>query len=231
MRNVIAASAKISKSTQLGWGNKIGENVRICENVKIGNCNTIYDGTILYPNTIIGDHNVILEDVRIGDHPVNMDYIFKKEYNGVSIGNHNTLHGRSVIFGGTNDVTRIGDNNRISYNAHIGHDSEITHGVHLYPNTIVGGHSILLHNSGIGIGGGIHQCRVLGAYAFVGMLSAMTKNAEPFYIYVGNRALRLNTKRIPANLLTKDNCELIQEKISQHYEDYQLALARIKLLN
>jgi acyl-[acyl carrier protein]--UDP-N-acetylglucosamine O-acyltransferase len=181
----------------MGLGNWIGEGVRICENVQIGNGNRIFPGTILFPNTRLGDNNVILEDGRIGEHPVNMDYIRDKIYKGVVFGNNNAVHARAVICGGFTGQTRIGDHNRISHAAHIGHDAYITSHVHLYPNVFVGGHSILLPFSGIGIGGGIHQQRVLGAYAFIGMISAATHNAFPFMIHAGNRATRMNRKRVP----------------------------------
>ncbi len=195
--NRISRISRIAPKTVMGKGNYIADDVRICENVKIGNGNRIYTGTILYPNTSIGDGNIILEDCRIGEHPVNMDYIYDLKYNGVKIGNNNAIHSRAVIFGGNKEQTQIGDNNRISYSSHVSHDSVITSNVQLFPNTFVGGYSILQPYSGIGIGGGIHQQRVLGAYAFIGMLSAATRNKFPFFIYVGNNATRLNYKRVP----------------------------------
>jgi UDP-N-acetylglucosamine acyltransferase len=195
--NRIARTARIAPTAVLGKQNYIGEGVRICENVRIGNGNRIYSGTVLFPNTCIGHNNVILEDARIGEHPVNMHYIHDKIYRGVVIGNNNSVHARAMIGGGFHGQTHIGDFNTLSHAVHIGHDARIGSHVHIYPNALIGGHSILLSHSGIGIGGGIHQQRVLGPYAFVGMLSAPTRNTFPFFIYVGNNVTRLNRKRVP----------------------------------
>jgi UDP-N-acetylglucosamine acyltransferase len=195
--NTISKLAKIGKNVRLGINNIIGDNVVIADNVIIGSNNKIYPNNIIYPNVEIGNNNVILDANTIGEHPVNMDDFSNKIYNGVKIGDNNYFHCKSVIFGGTDNKTTICNNNKISYNTHIGHDSIIKDNVHLYPNVVVGGYSVLLNNSGIGISGGIHQNRVLGSYSFIGMGCFSSKNIFPYYIYANNKYLRMNTKRIP----------------------------------
>jgi len=199
--NTISKLARIGKNVRLGINNIIGDNVVISDNVILGSNNKIFSNNTIYPNVEIGDNNVLLDGNVIGEHPVSMDDFNGKIYNGVKIGNDNYFHCNSVIFGGIkNNKTLIGNNNKLSYNLHIGHDSTISNNVHLYPNVIVGGHSVLLPYSGIGIGGGIHQNRVLGNYSFIGMLSASTKNIFPYFIYAGNKYLRMNTKRVPESI-------------------------------
>ncbi len=204
--NTISKLARIGKNVRFGINNIIGDNVVISDNVIIGSNNKIFSNNTIYPNVEIGDNNVILEGNKIGEHPVNMEEFNGKIYNGVKIGNDNYFHSNSVIFGGTkNNKTVIGNNNKLSYMLHIGHDSIINNNVHLYPNVIVGGYSVLLPNSGIGIGGGIHQNRVLGSYSFIGMLSGCTYDVFPYYIYVGNRLLRMNIKRAPEDIHKYDD--------------------------
>jgi acyl-[acyl carrier protein]--UDP-N-acetylglucosamine O-acyltransferase len=246
MINTISKLARIGKNVRLGNNNIIGDNVVISDNVIIGSNNKIFSNNIIYQNVEIGDNNVILEGNIIGEHPVNMEEFNGKIYKGVTIGNNNYFHCRSVIFGGSINKTYIGNNNKISYNTNISHDVSITNNVHLYPNVIVGGHSVLLPYSGIGIGGGIHQNRVLGSYSFIGMLSASTKNAFPYFIYAGNKCLRVNTKRVPEyihkydeylryivdnyiNMTSDDitqNCLIFPNEIKQ---DISLFLNNIKL--
>lgn len=198
--NNISKLSKFGKNVILGINNIIGDNVIISDNVIIGSNNKIFSNNIIYPNVELGDNNVILEGNIIGEHPVNMDEFNGKMYNGVKIGNNNYFHCKSVISGGTqNNKTIIGNNNKISYNAHIGHDSIITNNVHIYPNAFIGGHSVLLYSSGIGAGGGIHQKRILGRYSFIGMGSITSKHVFPYYIYAG-KYLRMNTKRVPDDI-------------------------------
>lgn len=199
--NTISRSAKIAKSVIMGVGNKIGDNVRIGENVRIGNGNTIYSDTHIFPNVTIGDNNVMLEDCRIGEHPINMNYITEKRYGGLEMGSNNSLHTSVTLSSGYDEKTIVGDNNRISQNVNLGHDSHIGSNVHLYPNVLISGHARIHSNSGLGLASGVHQHCVAGAYSFLGMMSANTRNLFPFFIHVGNNIIRMNEKRIPPNYL------------------------------
>ena len=106
----------ISSCLKRGVNNVIGKNVKIYENVIIGNNNKIFDGTTLYPNTVIGDNNIILDGNTIGEHPVNAKENFnnfQKNYEkGVIIGNNNFFHVNNLIFGGTDNPTKIGNYNK-----------------------------------------------------------------------------------------------------------------------
>ena len=196
--NRISKLAKIGKNVKIGFNNIIGDYTVIADNVIIGDNNRLYPFNKIYPNVSIGDNNIFLENNVIGEHPVEMSNIFtNKIYNGVNIGNNNFFHSNNSIFGGYTNKTIIGNDNKLAYQTHIGHDSIITNNVQLFPNTIVGGYSILMPYSGLGIGSGIHQKKVLGSYSFTGMLSASTKHVFPFLITVGNKYTRVNSKIAP----------------------------------
>ena len=189
------------KNIKLGKNNYIEKNVKIHENVTIGNNNKIYDGTILYPNTIIGDNNVILNNNIIGEHPVNAkEYFVDKVFNGVKIGNDNFLHVNNIIFGGSEGITEIGNNNKLLSDVHISHDTIITNNCVLYPKCITGGYSKLMPYSTMGMSSSIQQRTILGHYSMIGMGNVSSHNVFPFFIFVGNKYLRLNTYKIPVEL-------------------------------
>ncbi len=204
--NNISKLARIGKNVRLGVNNTIGDNVFLGDNVVIGSNNRIFSNNTIYPNVELGDNNVILEGNVLGEHPVDMNDFNDKLYNGVKIGNNNYFHCNSVIFGGTKDnKTIIGNNNKLSHRIHIGHDCTITDNVHIYPNVIISGYSTLLSNSGIGINSSIKQYTVIGNYSFIGMGASVTKHIFPYYIYAGNKYLRMNTKRVPDDIYKYNN--------------------------
>jgi UDP-N-acetylglucosamine acyltransferase len=213
--NRIAKTTKLCKTVQLGIGNTIGKNVKIGSNVKIGNNNRIEDNTILYPNVSIGDNNVFLEGNKIGIHPVSTDEYKGNIYFGVDIGNNNFFHTENKIFGGKIMRTKIGNHNKFLQNIHMGHDAEVRDHVHVYPNATLGGHSLLLSYSGVGMMAGIQQRVIVGGYSFVGMVSACVKNTFPFYITLNGKHGRLNTKRCPESI------QKYQEKIEELCTTYK----------
>ncbi len=107
------------------------------------------------------------------------------------------FHCNNLIFGGYTGKTIIGNNNKFMFNNIIHHDVNITSYVNIYPSAHIAGYSILLPFSGIGMGAGIHQKKVVGSYSFVGMLSASTKHVFPFLVSIGNKYTRINSKRSP----------------------------------
>jgi UDP-N-acetylglucosamine acyltransferase len=196
--NNISSSAKLGKNVKIGNNNIIGDNVIISDNVVIGSNNKFFANNIIYDNVEIGDGNVFLDGGIIGEHPVNMDEFIDKVYNGVKIGNNNYFHYNTVVSGGTTaNKTIIGDNNKISRNVYIAHDCIITNNVHIYPKVFVCGHCTLMPYSGVGVNASLRQFSVLGSYSFIGMGTPVTKNIFPYFIYAGNRYLRMNTKRVP----------------------------------
>jgi len=201
--NSISKFARLCSSLKIGFNNEIGKNVKIYKNVMIGNNNKIYDGVTLYPNTVIGDNNIILNGNIIGEHPVNADddiVNFEKNYdNGVLIGNNNFFHINNVIFGGVDNSTKIGDNNKLLAENHIGHDTIIQNRVTLYPRCITGGYSIIMSDSSMGFYSTIQQRKKLGNYAMLGAGNNASKDVFPFYIQVNNKYIRFNDKKIPDN--------------------------------
>jgi UDP-N-acetylglucosamine acyltransferase len=219
--NRISKLARIAKGVRMGIGNVIGENVYIGKNVSLGNNNKFYPNTRIYPNVEIGDNNIFLENNNIGDHAISsMEVFTKKNYNGVSIGNDNFFHSDNQISSGTIRKTILGNNNKILNQVHVAHDTYIGDHVYIYPKVFISGYSTLLSHCGIGTLAGVQQRTVVGSYSFVGMVTASTRHKFPFYIYIGNKPVRLNLKRCPDGIAAhKDSLDLLcssHSKMSKH---------------
>lgn len=214
---------RFGKNIKIGKNNYIEKGVKIYENVTIGNNNKIYNGTILYPNTIIGNNNIILNNNIIGEHPIDSNVIFNdKIYKGVNIGNNNFLHINNIIFGGHNSKTELGNNNQLLSENHIGHDTIITNNVVLYPRCITGGLSKLMPFSTMGMYSSIQQKMVLGHFSMIGMGNIASHNVFPFFIFLNNKYLRFNKKKIPEELnidkYEKDLLNIINELKNNNFD-------------
>ena len=196
--NKISKIAKIGKNLKIGMNNIIGDNVKIWDDVIIGNNNKIYDNTVIYPNTKIGDNNVILNNNILGEFAIEAKYDFiDKKFSGLEIGNHNYFHINNLIFNGYHHQSKIGNNNKILAELHMGHDVEIENNVVIYPRVLIGGFSKIQSNAGMGTGSYLQQNLKMGQYSFTAMLNPIVKNCFPFFIYKNNKPYRMNYHRVP----------------------------------
>jgi UDP-N-acetylglucosamine acyltransferase len=164
----------------------IGPNVRIGRNCKIG-ASAIIDG-----HTSIGDGNDIFPYASIGLAPQDLKY--KGEPTRLEIGAGNifrefvTIHRGTVGGGG---ITTIGDHNLFMNYVHVAHDCHVGHQTIFGPHATLGGHVGIADYVNVSAGSAVHQfCRV-GAYAFIGGYSVITKDALPYGRTVGSRPARV----------------------------------------
>jgi UDP-N-acetylglucosamine acyltransferase len=193
---------------RFGQNNIISNSAIIHEGVIIGDNNFIGENVIIYPNTIIGNNNKIFNGNIIGEFAINSsvgwdDYDLCK-CKGVLIGNDNLFHIKNIIFSGIENKTYIGNNNKILGECHIGHDTQIYNNVILYPRIIIGGFTECLNDSNIGMASVIHQRMIIGQYCMVGANNMVSKHVFPYYITINNKLHRLNTAKLPPDVITYD---------------------------
>jgi UDP-N-acetylglucosamine acyltransferase len=220
------------KNLKIGKNNLISPKAILYDDVTIGDNNNIYDDVIIYPNTTIGNNNNIFPKNIIGEFPVSSDDKYNT-YNfnltkGVSIGDNNLFHVSNIIFSGIDNKTFIGNNNKFLAENHIAHDIKVINNVTFYPRCILGGYSIYLDNSNIGMSAIIHQKIVVGQYSMIGANSTITKHVFPYYINIGNKLHRLNEKKIPENVKQYDN---ILQEINKNFILKKYDTSKYKLSN
>ena len=197
--------AKYGKNIKIGKNNYISSSVVMHDNVVIGDNNKIYDDVIIFPNTTIGDNNKIFPRNMFGEVCPTTDEKYQHYdfnlFKGVHIGNNNLFHVENCILAGIYEKTTIGDNNKFLGRVYVGHDANIKNNITFYPNIWVGGHSVFLDHSNIGMGSLINQRVVIGNYSMISSSSIIAKHCFPYYININNKIHRLNDKKNPENLL------------------------------
>ena len=181
----VHADAVIGEGTSVGPFAVIGPGVRIGRNCKIG-ANSIVE------HTTIGDGTEVFPYASIGLAPQDLKY--RGEATRLEIGAGNIFREFVTIHRGTaggGGVTKIGDRNLFMNYVHVAHDCLVGNQTIFGPHATLGGHVAIADFVNVSAGSAVHQfCRV-GAYAFIGGYSVITKDALPYGRTVGSRPARV----------------------------------------
>jgi UDP-N-acetylglucosamine acyltransferase len=182
----VSPTAVVGAGTTVGPFAVIGPHVRIGRNCKIG-ASSVIDG-----HTTIGDGNEVFPYASIGLAPQDLKY--RGEPTRLEIGAGNIFREFVTIHRGTEGgggVTKIGDRNLFMNYVHVAHDCLVGNQTIFGPHATLGGHVAISDFVNVSAGSAVHQfCRV-GAYAFIGGYSVITKDALPYGRTVGSRPARV----------------------------------------
>ena len=203
---IVYPGATIGEGTTIGAYATIGPNVRIGKHCQIG-ASAVIDGW-----TDVGDYTHIYPFGSIGLEPQDLKY--QGEPTKLVIGQRNIFREFVTINRGTRGgggVTTIGDRNVFMAYVHVAHDCHVGNDTIFGPHATLGGHVAVEDFANISAGSAVHQfCRV-GAHAFIGGYSVITKDAVPYARTVGSRPARifgansigLSRRGIPAEVIEK----------------------------
>ena len=172
--------------------NSIHPTAVVGKRVRLGTGNTIGPYAVIGGDAVIGDGNWIGAGVKIGcppevrGFPHDGDWIDAPAGAGVSIGDRNILREEVQVHGGWQERTRLGDDVFVMNRAYVAHDGEIGDGTTLASGVALGGHVRVGRNANLGLNASVHQRRVIGALAMVGMGSVVTRDVPPFSKSFGN---------------------------------------------
>lgn len=186
----------LSSSKLIGLNVKIATTAIIEDDVSIGDNTVISDYVIIRKGTKIGANNKIHSHVVIGDEP--QDRSYGDENSFVEIGNGNIIREFVTIHKavGEGNSTKLGDNNFLMVNSHLGHNVQVGSNCTLANNVALGGYVILGNFITMGGGAVVHQnCRI-GDFAMMAGLSATNHDALPYMAYVGIPSGAVSTNRI-----------------------------------
>ena len=182
----VAPTAIIGAGTTVGAFAVIGPRVTIGKNCKIGS------SSVVEGHTSIGDGTEVFPYASIGLAPQDLKY--KGEPTRLEIGAGNIFREFVTIHRGTaggGGVTTIGDRNLFMNYVHVAHDCHVGNQTIFGPHATLGGHVSIADFVNVSAGSAVHQfCRV-GAYAFIGGYSVITKDALPYGRTVGSRPARV----------------------------------------
>lgn len=213
---IIDSRAKVHPSCQVGPYCVIGPEVELGEG-----CHLVSHVAIEGPTTI-GVGNGFFPFSAIGMDPQDVSY--RGEPTRLEIGDHNEIReyvtiNRGTIKGG--GVTRIGSHVLIMAYSHIGHDSVIGDHAMLVNGATLAGHVTVEEWAVVGALCPVHQFVRIGAHAYVGGGTTITKDVLPFSKTSASR----DTHAYGMNFLGLERRGFSKERIRKIHHAYKVLLA------
>ncbi len=172
---VVDPHASIAEDVEVGPFCVIGPDVKIDSGCRLLNSVTILG------HTTIGKDNILFPNAVLGAAPQD------KKYRGAPtrlvVGNGNVFREAVTLHVGTEKglgVTRIGDNNLLMVNAHVGHDGTIGSNCVFANNVMIAGHVVCGNNVSMMGGAGINHFVTIGEHAYIAAYSRVHHDVPPF---------------------------------------------------
>jgi len=217
-RAVVASSAELADDVEVGPFAYIGDNVVIGPRCWIG------PHAVINGPTTLGADNRVFQFASLGDAPQD------KKYNGeptrLEIGDRNIFREYCTVNRGTvtgNGVTRLGDDNMLLAYTHVGHDCTLGNKIVLSNLVMLGGHVELgdwVIMSGYA---GAHQFTKIGAHAFIGNNTAVTRDVPPYVLASGHPAEQIRTIKNAYRVLYRSDLKLEEavEKLTEMAAEHE----------
>jgi UDP-N-acetylglucosamine acyltransferase len=192
--------------------NDIHPTAIIAPGARLGTGNYIGPFCIIGPSVTLGDRNRLEAYVAIGTPGEHRDY-FRQDPGRVVIGDDNVFREHVAITGGTAGVTTVGSQVVLMRGVHLGHDVTVKDAATLSWNVLVAGHTVIGPGANLGLAAVVHQRRVIGAYAMIGMHSTVTRNVLPFTVAFGSpcRAQRINVVALQRSGIAESELTVFEE--------------------
>jgi UDP-N-acetylglucosamine acyltransferase len=187
---MIHATAIVSDKVVLADDVVVGPYAVIGDDVEIGSGTRIDSHVVVNGPTRIGVDNHIYQFASIGDDP--QDKKYAGEATSLVVGDRNTIREFCTISRGTiqdRGETMVGDDNWIMAYVHIAHDCVVGDNTILANNTTLAGHVHIGDWVICGGFSGAHQFCRIGAHAFLGMYSGVSRDVPAYTMVSGQPAV------------------------------------------
>jgi UDP-N-acetylglucosamine acyltransferase len=183
-RAVVSPQAELATDVSVGPFSIIGPGVRIGPRTVIG------PHAVVNGPTSIGADNRIFQFASLGDEP--QDKKHQGEPTRLEIGDRNVFRESCTVNRGTvrdKGVTRIGDDNLFMAFSHVAHDCVIADHTVFANCASLGGHVEIGDWAILGGLTAVHQFSRIGAHAFLGGGSIVSRDVPPYVMVAGNPAV------------------------------------------
>ncbi|HGE72453.1 TPA: acyl-ACP--UDP-N-acetylglucosamine O-acyltransferase [Candidatus Poribacteria bacterium] len=182
----IHETAIVHPKAEIGDDVEIGPFSIIDEDVKIGARTKIGPYVHIKRWSTIGEDCNIYESVVIGSEPKDLKHK-PGDRSFVIIGDRNNIHEYTSIARatGTDQITRIGDDNLLMAYVHVAHDCVIGNKTILASFATLGGHVMVEDRAIIGAQSSMHQFVRIGTLAFAGACAKIVQDVPPYIIADG----------------------------------------------
>ena len=183
---VVHPTAIVSPEAELGADVEVGPFAIIGPAVTVGPRTRIWPRAILEQNVRLGADCRVGTGSVVGGPPQDLKYAGEETW--VEIGDNTVIREYCTINRGTTQsrVTRLGTNCLVMTYVHIAHDCHIGERVILANGVQLAGHVTIGPCATLSGLTAVHQFVKIGAYAFVGGMSRVTKDVPPYTKAVGN---------------------------------------------
>jgi UDP-N-acetylglucosamine acyltransferase len=230
----ISPLADVSPKACIADDVEIGPFCVVGPHVTLGAGNKLLSHVVITNHTTVGTGNVFHPNSVIGGMPQDLKYA--GEETRVSIGNRNhfreavTVHIGTAkggkIFGG--GVTRIGDDNLLMVNCHIGHDAQFGSRCILANNVMIAGHVICGDNVAMMGGVGIHHFVTIGEHAYLAGVARITHDVPPFVKVADDDQVRgLNSIGLRRAGYTEADIEALEDATRKLFYNREKPFSRV----
>jgi UDP-N-acetylglucosamine acyltransferase len=183
-RAILADDVEVGPFCVVGPDVTIGSGTKLMSHVHISGHTTIGRDNTFFPNSVVG---TIPQDLK-----------YKGEPTKLIIGDRNTVREGVTINTGTvtgaevygNATTRVGSNNLLMANAHVGHDVQIGDRCIIANNVMLAGHIVIGNNVVINGGAGITAFVTVGDFAYLAGFAEVNHDCPPFMKVSGRDEVR-----------------------------------------
>lgn len=158
----------------------VGPGVRLGRRVVVG------PYAVLLGPLVIGDDVWIGPGVHLGGPPEiatsrhNVPWEGDLDHHEISIGPRTRIRDGVVVHHGSVRPTVVGADCLLFNNVYLAHDVQVADAVTLSAGVTVGGHATIRSGANLGLNVSVHQRRVIGAMAMVGMGTPVTRDVPPY---------------------------------------------------
>lgn len=229
---LIDPKARLAEDVEVGPFCVIGPDVTIDAGCRL------YNNVTIMGNVSIGPGNVIHTNAVIGSPP--QDRKYAGAATRIQIGTRNIIREAVTIHLGTErggGVTRIGDNNFLMINTHVGHDVQIANNCVLTNNTMIAGHVVCGDNVYMMGGVGINHFVTIGEFSFIGGYARIHHDVPPFLKVDGSDVIRgLNVVGLRRGGLSAQDVAALEEAYRRLFGrakdvPFSIAMAEFNTLN
>lgn len=224
----ISKLADIHPKAQIGTDVEIGPFCVIGENVVIGDGCRIYNHVTIIGHSTLGKNNVVYPNAVIGSPPQDLKY--RGGPTRVEVGDNNQLREAVTIQLGTetgNGVTRLGSNNLLMVNVHLGHDAEFGNRNIIANNCMIAGHVHCGNGVAMMGGVGIHHFVSVGDFAYIAGYARIHHDVPPYVKVDGaDRVRALNTVGLKRNGFSADDIDALEQAARKLFFGKELAFSK-----
>jgi UDP-N-acetylglucosamine acyltransferase len=213
---IVDPLAKVHPSCTIGPYCVVGPEVELGEG-----CNLVSHVAIEGPSKI-GASNIFFPFASVGMAP--QDLTYAGEPTRLEIGDHNQIREFVTISRGTakgGGLTRVGNHTLIMAYAHVAHDCVIGDRVILANAATLGGHVTVDEWAVVGALCPVHQFVHIGAHAYIGGGTTVTRDVLPF----SKTAAARDTHAYGLNALGLERRGFSKERIRKIHHAYKVLLA------